>query len=90
MPTETDAGEWATVSDLSEYAYCPRALYYRRHPDDAQLAPGSALRSARGTRFHEVGLSAVERREAQGAGPAAVALLIGLAIVAALLLLGVL
>jgi hypothetical protein len=40
--------EWLSATDLAEYAYCPRALYYgKRHPD----APPS--RSARdGTSYH--------------------------------------
>ena len=50
MARSSDAAPagWVTASDLAEYAYCPRAFYYRlRRPD----APETA-RSSSGRRYH--------------------------------------
>lgn len=56
MPSAHSAGrdeQWASVSDLSEYAYCPRAFYYRHHPPDGPPPPDSIARQRSGTRFHQ-------------------------------------
>jgi hypothetical protein len=55
-------GAWASVSDLAEYAYCPRALWYRHHPPAGGPAPDSALDRSRGEQFHARRLSAVATR----------------------------
>ena len=39
-------GRWVSATDLAEYAYCPRAWYYRHHPPPEGPAPGSDRRSA--------------------------------------------
>jgi CRISPR/Cas system-associated exonuclease Cas4 (RecB family) len=44
---------WASVSDLSEYAYCPRAFYYRHHPPEAPPPPEVVARQRSGTRYHQ-------------------------------------
>jgi len=85
-PGSTDRPPWVSVSDLAEYAYCPRAQWYRGHPTDEPPAP-SAVRSAqRGEAYHERSLSAVARREERGAGWGIAALLLGLLVVAVIVL----
>lgn len=54
---------WATATDLAEYAYCPRALYYRRQDPSAPELPSAAD----GRRYHERSLAAERRREARRA-----------------------
>jgi CRISPR/Cas system-associated exonuclease Cas4 (RecB family) len=49
---------WVSASDLAEYAYCPRALYYRRRYPHA---PETAA-EASGRRYHEHVLRAERRR----------------------------
>jgi hypothetical protein len=82
----TRPGRWVTVSELSEYAFCPRAHYYRAHPPVGGEAPESARDRARGVVHHARELSGERRIER--AGPALVALgLLGLALLAAAALL---
>jgi CRISPR/Cas system-associated exonuclease Cas4 (RecB family) len=52
-----------TASDLAEYAYCPRAYWYREHPPPEGPAPLSLVARAGGERFHSRTLSARSRRE---------------------------
>lgn len=47
-----DATGWVSVSDLAEYAYCPRALWYRYHPPPKGPTPSSEARRARGQVRH--------------------------------------
>jgi CRISPR/Cas system-associated exonuclease Cas4 (RecB family) len=49
---------WASASDLAEYAYCPRALYYRTRSPDAPETPDAEG----GRRYHERVLRAERRR----------------------------
>jgi CRISPR/Cas system-associated exonuclease Cas4 (RecB family) len=52
------------VSDLSEYAYCPRAFWYRHHPPDVPPLAEEVRRQRSGTRYHQRQLAvelAVER-----------------------------
>ncbi|MEM0129111.1 MAG: hypothetical protein QXG65_02960 [Thermoplasmata archaeon] len=73
---------WVSASDLAEWAYCPRASWYRRHPppgSDRLPVPASARR---GVAFHRRALAAEARREVHPwLGPAlllaGVALLLG-------------
>jgi CRISPR/Cas system-associated exonuclease Cas4 (RecB family) len=68
---------WASASDLSEYAYCPRALYYRRrYPDAPETPPEHAGRA-----YHHRLLGA-ERRRAEHGGLYWAGLLLGVAIAA--------
>lgn len=67
---------WVSASDLAEYAYCPRALYYRRRIPDAPEGPASFA----GREFHRRTLSAEDRRAAHGGAYWAV-LLLGLLLV---------
>lgn len=54
--------EWVSASDLAEYAYCPRALYYRRaEPNAPETAP-----EADGRRYHTAVLGAERRRADHG------------------------
>ena len=74
MRTGTD---WVSASDLAEYAYCPRALYYRRASPNAP-PPERALD---GARDHARRLGA-ERRRAEHPGAIWAGVLLGLAIAA--------
>ena len=57
------AARWVTVSELAEYAYCPRAWWYRDHPPP-EGRTGASLRSAdRGRARHEKVLGAVAARD---------------------------
>jgi hypothetical protein len=42
-----------SASDLAEYAFCPRALYYRRHPDGRPVASDAPERERAGVVYHE-------------------------------------
>lgn len=48
-----------TPSDLAEYAFCPRARYYRHRYG----APAPTASAERGIRYHAVELAGVRRRE---------------------------
>jgi hypothetical protein len=48
-----DDRAWSTPSDLAEYAFCPRAHFYRHHAD----APRS-LRAEAGEAYHRRQLTA--------------------------------
>jgi CRISPR/Cas system-associated exonuclease Cas4 (RecB family) len=52
-----------TASDLAEYAYCPRAYWYRAHPPPEGPAPASVRARVEGGRFHARALTARYRRE---------------------------
>ncbi len=80
MPAPGD--DWASASDLSEYAYCPRAWYYRKHPPNAAIPAGARRASDAGVRYHRSTLAAEERRERH------VAAYVAAAVVALLLVLG--
>lgn len=81
---------WVSASDLAEYAFCPRAQWYRRHPP--REAPSeAATRSARaGESYHAASLGREVDREARGSGGAVFAILVGLATLALLAVFGVL
>lgn len=55
--------DWVTASDLAEYAYCPRALWFRWHPPPEGPAPASRSDRTRGDRFHDSELGRRARRE---------------------------
>lgn len=42
---------WLSVSDLAEYAYCPRAQWYRHHPPDGPTSAASERSAAAGADF---------------------------------------
>jgi CRISPR/Cas system-associated exonuclease Cas4 (RecB family) len=52
-----------SVSDLSEYAYCPRAFWYRHHPPSDLPTRATERFRAAGTQFHQRRLTADERFE---------------------------
>ncbi len=56
---------WVSASDLAEYAYCPRAHWYRDHPPSG--APGRSTAARRGERFHRRELRSERRRESSAA-----------------------
>ena len=53
-----------SVSDVAEYAYCPRALYYRLNPPPEGPDPARERDSRRGVEFHARSLRRVEARAA--------------------------
>ncbi|HUJ77627.1 MAG TPA: hypothetical protein VLX64_01330 [Thermoplasmata archaeon] len=54
---------WVSATDLAEYAYCPRSLYYARRFPDAPESTGARD----GRRFHDRTLGAECRRASHGA-----------------------
>ncbi len=71
-----DRAPWTSPSDLAEYAFCPRAHYYRQH----RTAPETSS-SAAGVRTHERRLSS-ERWRDEHAGAGWLALGVGLGLLA--------
>lgn len=65
MARSSDAAPagWVTASDLAEYAYCPRAHWYRTHPPPEGPAPSSVRSRATGEQFHARLLTTRYRRE---------------------------
>ncbi|HXW67017.1 MAG TPA: hypothetical protein VEL82_03965 [Thermoplasmata archaeon] len=61
-----DGPEWVSASDLAEYAYCPRAHFYRDHPPPEGPARGSGRRARSGARYHARTLAAERRRAEHG------------------------
>jgi len=49
---------WTTATDLAEYVYCPRALYYRRHGE-----PPPSRAAAAGAHYHRRQLQAERWRD---------------------------
>jgi len=59
--------DWASATDLAEYAYCPRAWYYRKNAPDAPVDRRARRASDAGERYHRSTLAGEERRERYGA-----------------------
>jgi CRISPR/Cas system-associated exonuclease Cas4 (RecB family) len=59
---------WVSATDLAEYAYCPRAYYYRDHPPPGGPTRSSQQRSRAGERYHARELGAERRRAEHGTG----------------------
>ena len=74
-----ETGPWVTASDVAEYAFCPRAQWYRRHPPRGGTTPAAEERAEAGTRYHRRVLGA-ERRRAAYASAYWAALAVGLAL----------
>lgn len=64
---------WCSASDLAEYAFCPRAFYFRHHPPDAGIAAGSQRSRDAGHRYHVQRAVGVRNREDRGGAWAAAA-----------------
>jgi CRISPR/Cas system-associated exonuclease Cas4 (RecB family) len=73
--------EYASASELADYAYCPRSHWYRAHPPPGGPSDVSVRRAAAGERAHRRQLSG-ERRRAAHRGSYWVLLLVGLLVVA--------
>ena len=73
-------GPWVTASDLADYAYCPRAQWYRAHPPAEGSTRESQDRAAAGSRYHRRVLGA-ERRRAEHGNVYWVALAVGATLV---------
>jgi hypothetical protein len=72
---------WVSATELAEYAYCPRALFYRRRFPDAE----ETVAQAGGRRVHDRRLAAERRRsERPAAYWAGLAVGLALLLVAAL------
>jgi hypothetical protein len=79
---------WVSASELAEYAFCPRALYYRHHPPAGPADPAARASAERGVAFHARTLEEARHRASAGyAGPIA-AVLVGLLLLAAVWALG--
>ena len=75
-----DGPEWVSASELAEYAYCPRAHYYARHPPAVGPPRASGRRARAGERFHARTLGA-ERRHAEHGAAYWAALALGILLV---------
>jgi len=62
-PSEDPSAGWVTASQLAEYAFCPRAYWYRAHPPPEGPAASSVAALAGGERFHARTLTTRYRRE---------------------------
>jgi hypothetical protein len=67
---------WVGAAELGEYAYCPRAWYYRGHPPEGPPDPESIARQELGATFHARALTREVARERSTAGLVAAALLL--------------
>lgn len=87
MPSTAPRGRprWVSASELAEYAYCPRAWWFRGHPPPLGPSRESQRAARSGARFHAETLDGERARE-RWAGRYVVLLLVALA----LLLLGLL
>ena len=74
---------WVSVSEVAEYAYCPRAWWYRSHPP-GEVDPESRREAATGVDFHDRRLGAVERRDRWSGALAVAALVLAFLLAAAL------
>ncbi len=54
---------WASASDLAEYAYCPRAYWYREHPPRGEIPRSASHRAEAGRRYHVRELRSEEARD---------------------------
>lgn len=72
---------WVSASDLAEYAYCPRAYWYRNHPPPGPVPRGSRHRAEAGVRYHTRTLRSERARESN-AGTYLLAIGIGLVLLA--------
>jgi hypothetical protein len=57
---------WASASELAEYAYCPRAWYYRSHPPPGGRSREGRRAASEGEAFHGRTLAAEWERERSG------------------------
>jgi hypothetical protein len=69
-----------SVTELSEYAFCPRAHYYRMHPDGTPPAPGSRAQELGGVEYHRRTLGRERAWSEASPWPWIAALLVGLAV----------
>jgi hypothetical protein len=67
-----------SASELAEYAFCPRAHYYRTHPDGRPAPPDSERRASAGVEYHRQTLRSDRRWSSSSAWPWVVAVLVGL------------
>jgi hypothetical protein len=72
--------DWASASEIADYAYCPRSHWYHDHPPDGGLRRAARARAEVGERFHARELGG-ERRRAEHGGAYWAALALGIVIV---------
>jgi CRISPR/Cas system-associated exonuclease Cas4 (RecB family) len=53
-------------SELADYAFCPRAHWYRHHPPAGGPSPEALRRAEAGTRYHARTLRATRLRAERG------------------------
>ncbi len=62
-PPRPPSGAWTSASELAEYAYCPRAWWYRAHPPLEGPTQESRRSAQAGARYHDRALSTERRRD---------------------------
>lgn len=70
------APPWVGAAELGEYAYCPRAWYYRANPPLEAPDARAVYRAQFGTAYHARALSRAAARDRSVAGPVALGLLL--------------
>lgn len=61
------SGRWTTPSELAEYAFCPRAHWYRNHPPAGGPSGDGVRRAEAGERYHARTLRATRLHAERGA-----------------------
>jgi CRISPR/Cas system-associated exonuclease Cas4 (RecB family) len=89
MPSDRSrtGSDWVSASEVAEYAYCPRAWWYRGHPPPDGPDPRSLRSAEAGRAFHHRSLRAEARRD-RWAGALAAAAILSVVAIALLLRFG--
>ncbi|MCI4348907.1 MAG: hypothetical protein L3J93_01630 [Thermoplasmata archaeon] len=74
---------WTTASDLAEYAYCPRAHWYRHHARNVPLDRTDAMAIGRGRSYHARRAAELSAHARWGYGPVLLVVLVGILLVIA-------
>lgn len=81
-PSGVRPARYVSASELAEFAFCPRAHYYQRHPDGRPVAPEALAREREGLAYH-ARTTRSDRRWAEASPiPWALALLVGIVLIA--------
>ncbi|HKV89964.1 MAG TPA: hypothetical protein VJQ43_02070 [Thermoplasmata archaeon] len=71
---------YVSASELAEYAFCPRAHYYRLHSEGRPVSSDASARERAGVTYHRRTLSSDRRWAGAALWPWGVTLLVGVVI----------
>jgi hypothetical protein len=77
-----DRRRYVSASELADYAFCPRSHYYRLHPEGRRPADGALAREAAGVEYHHRTIGSDRRWAGASPLPWVVAVVVGIALVA--------